>query len=150
MMLSGGSTMAPHSGLSPVLRDKGLRTAGRLARRLGLKFLPVPYDIYRDGFYFIAGRPDAAKKFVDYVHAYNSGKIENDLGQTFLSEGTWSIVWMPGRPRRGHEYGTLAHEVTHYVTNVFDRIGLPIDHDHDEAFAHAVGYGVRYVLEGLR
>jgi hypothetical protein len=46
--------------------------------------------------------------------------------------------------------GYLVHECTHAATMLFDRIGFPIDTEHDEPLAYYTQWLVRSILEKVR
>lgn len=47
-----------------------------------------------------------------------------------------NIIWAPPDV----EYGTLAHECTHVMMNIFHRAGVHIDYDNQEPTAYLMGY----------
>lgn len=65
-------------------------------------------------------------------------------GVTFFAENCHPIIALPRFPKTAQEIGTLAHEATHAVINVFQKIE---ETNYDEVFAHSVGAVVRRVLE---
>lgn len=73
-----------------------------------------------------------------------SKDIDSKRGVTFYSSDCHPLIALPKYPKTASEIGTLAHEATHAVINVFDKIA---ERNFDEVFAHSVGAVVRGVLE---
>ena len=65
-------------------------------------------------------------------------------GVCFYAKDCHPIIALPHAPKTPAEIGTLAHEATHAVRNVFEKIG---EESSDEVFAHSVGAVVRETLK---
>lgn len=78
------------------------------------------------------------------VPLVESKDIEWMRGVTFYSSDCHPLIALPRYPKTATEIGTLAHEATHAIINIFDKIS---ERSFDEAFAHSVGAVVRGVLE---
>jgi hypothetical protein len=70
--------------------------------------------------------------------------LANRRGVCFYSKNCHPIIALPKFPRTPAEIGTLAHEATHAVRNIFEKIEEECS---DETFSHSVGAIVRKVLE---
>lgn len=70
-------------------------------------------------------------------------ELDTRRGICFYNKGCHPVIALPKRPRTPEEIGTLAHESTHAVENVFNNIGETLG---GEVFAHCVGAIVRKVL----
>lgn len=93
------------------------------------------------------GNPKYVEKIVkQWGHKPEDTKssLANRRGVCFYSEGCHPIVALPSCPKTAEEIGTLAHEATHAVINVFSKID---ESSYDEVFAHSVGAVVREVLK---
>lgn len=73
-----------------------------------------------------------------------SKDIDSRRGVTFYSGNCHPLIAFPRYPKTAEEIGTLAHEATHAVLNVFDKVQ---ETNFDEVFAHSVGAVVREVLK---
>lgn len=67
------------------------------------------------------------------------------LGETFMKDGYIPVIWVPRKPKKPREYGTLAHEATHAVSYMFRYLKTPINEDTEEIFSKAVGYIVQKI-----
>ena len=56
-----------------------------------------------------------------------------------------SILWMDSVPDTVFAYGTLVHEVEHYIFYLFKRIGMEHTEASDEAYAYMMGYIFRCI-----
>ena len=56
------------------------------------------------------------------------------------------IIHLPKMPKTPAEIGTLAHEATHAINHIFDKLD-EVNRD-TEVFAHSIGAIVRGVLKG--
>lgn len=65
-----------------------------------------------------------------------------------VRDGHAPIIWLPKKPVTPYELGTFAHEAMHLVRYLFiNWAGLPLTSESDEAYAHAMGFVVKSVLE---
>jgi len=64
-------------------------------------------------------------------------------GACFYSKDCHPVIALPRKPKTPEEIGTLAHEATHAVSNIFEKLD---ERNYDEVFAHSVGAIVRKVL----
>ena len=65
-------------------------------------------------------------------------------GVCFYGEGCHPIIALPNKPKTPEEIGTLAHEATHAIVDIFLKINEPTT---GELFAHSVGAVVRNTLK---
>ena len=80
---------------------------------------------------WLARRYDTNREEDEILQMYGKGK-------TVMLEGGQTILWMPFIPNKGDQY--LAHEIFHAVQFLFDRIGITLSRDSDEAYAYAIQY----------
>lgn len=73
----------------------------------------------------------------------------NGRGRTVLLEGGGTVLRLKSFNGDPASMGTLAHEVFHAVTCLFDKIGICISQDSDEAAAYAIEYLTREILQRL-
>lgn len=80
------------------------------------------------------------KDWVDHVNStgYNGMFTHNE-------EVNISLLWLPKLPITIMEYGTLVHEIEHYVFYLFDHIGMEHTEASDEAYAYMLGYIFREI-----
>ena len=50
------------------------------------------------------------------------------------------ILWLPQVPTSIADYGSLVHEIEHFVFRLFDNIGMTHSDDSDEAYAYLLSY----------
>ena len=79
-----------------------------------------------------------------YDRLAESKDIDRRRGATFYAEECHPVIALPRFPKTPEEIGTLAHEATHAVLNIFQKID---ESYYDEVFAHSVGAVVREVLK---
>lgn len=118
-----------------------------------LRELHVHFGLFDFAFYCVCGPfSDLPPYLIHRRPGYYCGdEITESRGLHFPGGCRWKpIVWIPCTPRSAQHHGTLAHEVTHVVLEMFDWSGMRLNRDPQETFCHAVGYGVSSVLEGLR
>lgn len=65
-------------------------------------------------------------------------------GRTYYHARCHPIIQLNGKPKTPEEMGTLAHEATHAVNNIWGKLDETV---YDEAFAHSIGAIVREVLK---
>lgn len=65
---------------------------------------------------------------------------ENGRGRTGLLESGQGIIRLKKHPRTNEDYGTLQHEIFHYVQFLMDRFKMPLNMDTCEAYAYLIGY----------
>lgn len=68
-------------------------------------------------------------------------------GVCFYAKNCHPIIALHRKPKTADEIGTLAHEATHAVNNIFEKIE---ENASDEVFAHSVGAVVRETLKGMK
>lgn len=51
------------------------------------------------------------------------------------NNSSYTIIWLPK-----FDAGILVHELAHYVMHTFDKVGVPISLENEEAFAFYIGY----------
>ena len=79
-----------------------------------------------------------------HEHIAEAKDLESRRGVTFYSKDCHPIIALPRFPKTAAEIGTLAHEATHAIVNVFEKID---ERSYDEVFAHSIGAVVRVVLK---
>lgn len=80
------------------------------------------------------------KDWVDHVNFTRYNGIF-----TYNEEANISLLWLPKLPITIIEYGTLVHEIEHYVFYLFDHIGMEHTEASDEAYAYMLGYVFREI-----
>ena len=84
----------------------------------------------------------------EYVYSDPNGG-DHDVerrGAYFAKPGHCGVLWIPRRPQTAVEHGTLAHEVVHAVSALFEWAAMQHNESSDETFAHATGFLVRAIL----
>lgn len=71
-------------------------------------------------------------------------QLTDRRGICFYAKDCHPIIALPHRPKTPAEIGTLAHEASHAVMNIFEKLG---EESSDEVFAHSVGAVVRETLK---
>ena len=121
------------------------------AKAFGFKAVGVRFDVYDYEFQVIFGKPDNVVAYVaSRLGIASWDHPGNHRGMTYLRSGMAPIVWMPRPPRTPNELGTLSHELMHVVAAMLVGKGMGLTNASDEAFAYAMGYAVRRVLEQVR
>jgi hypothetical protein len=82
----------------------------------------------------------------EYPDAAHLADCISGRGSCYYRDGCRPIVAIHNPPKTPAEYGTLAHEAAHAVSNVMGAIGAKFE---DEVFAHSVGAVVRLTLEHI-
>ena len=72
-----------------------------------------------------------------------SSSLLNRRGVCFYSKDCHPVIALPRKPKTPEEIGTLAHEATHAVSNIWEKLDETV---YDEVFAHSIGAVVRKVL----
>lgn len=119
-------------------------------KSLGFDHVVVNFGMVDYEFTCIVGACDNVKKYVAFKFDDPGYAFERPMtgrGSFHHKQGCAPIIWIPRWPKTPQEYGTLAHEIGHVVVEMFDHIGHPIDYKTDEAYCHALGFGIRKVLE---
>ena len=105
--------------------------------------IPVFNDEY--SVIFCWGEEKKIKKVLrSWGHKTKDVNLLDFRGQTFYTKDCHPVIAMPKFPVTPEQIGTLAHEATHAINNIFDKIGAFKD---DELFAHSIGAVVRQVLK---
>lgn len=107
--------------------------------------IPILNHEYR--VYFTWGTFDEVKKILK-KHQYPMDRIEEEAtfdgrGSCFHAKGCHPVIAMPCLPETPEEIGTLAHEATHAINDIWNKISENSMH---ECYAHSVGAIVRTVL----
>ena len=88
-----------------------------------------------------------AEGFLDVLdnwhHPTNSDFNFDSRGLTVWTAGCHPVIWLPWYPQTPEALGTLAHEATHAIEDIFRKINEPLG---GEIFAHSIGAVVRYTL----
>jgi hypothetical protein len=59
------------------------------------------------------------------------------------------IIRLVNYPRTSSQIASVAHEAFHAVCMLFRIVGIPLGKDSEEAFAYALAYLTRHILNGL-
>lgn len=87
------------------------------------------------------------EKFVKDWHGERSDILkcmEKARGACFCKNDGHPIIAFHHFPRTAEDIGTLAHEATHAITDIFNKIDETV---WDEVFCHSIGAVVRTVLQ---
>lgn len=115
-----------------------------------MKFITIPIlnNYYKA--YFCYGDAAYIKKCLKKTHHIKEDievdrdfDIENIRGACFYTDGCHPLIAMPVFPETPEEIGTLAHEATHAINNIFQTIG---ESTSGEVYSHSVGAIVEEVL----
>lgn len=107
--------------------------------------IPILNDEYKVIVCF--GNPARVEKVLkSYGHRSEDTKstMIGNRGTCFCTAGCHPVIALPNKPKSATEIGTLAHEATHAIENIFNMIEQPLG---GELFAHSVGAVVRGVLK---
>lgn len=117
--------------------------------RFGFAEITVQLDVYDAFFTCIFGKPDKLLPFLDQRlgRANWTAPEARHRGMTYTWTGKAPVVWMPRPPRSPAEIGVLAHEIVHVLTAILVEKGLRLTESSEEAFAYAMGFCLRSVLE---
>lgn len=113
------------------------------------KAIKIKLDVFCQDFYVIEGEPDEA--FAQLPKKLQIPELRRDFdldsdGMCFVV-GAAMIIWLRPEVFKGAWYGILAHELSHGINLMFDRMGCPpVDKDNDETFAYCIGYLMQEVL----
>lgn len=84
----------------------------------------------------------------DYKHPRTIDEVNEQCkhtrGSFWHEKCRFGIISLPHKPKTPDEIGTLAHEATHAIENIFEVIS---EESRDEVFAHSVGAIVREALK---
>lgn len=69
--------------------------------------------------------------------------MDKRRGVCFYHSEGHPVIALPRFPKTPDEIATLAHEATHAIDNIFNKLGETV---RDEVFAHSIGAVVRSVL----
>jgi hypothetical protein len=129
---------------------KVVETERTVAKRLRVKFAHVHFGMFTYGMTVVIGPFEGAKKFAGWKQETSYDREVVPQGMVFDRHGYEPVLWLPRVPRTAREYGTLAHEVFHVVCCLMRWAAVPLTEESEEAFTHALGFGVTQALEGLR
>lgn len=71
-------------------------------------------------------------------------------GVTYRRHDCHPLIVLPRSPKTPQEIGTLAHEATHAILDIYDKVGEDNIAHTEEVFCHSVGAVVREVLKKLK
>lgn len=131
----------------------GRKKSRRYARTCGLKEIHVHFGTFDFAFNCVVGPWEGVRDYVSWKFETDRDTLPDrppPRGMIFRATGYCPILWLPSEPRTPFEHATLAHEVLHAVVQLMEWAGIPLAPESEEAYCHALGYGVRSVLEGLR
>lgn len=120
--------------------------------RFGFEEISIPLAIYDASFTCIFGAPDKLMPFLDRRLGRANWTMPDAThrGMTYTWHGKAPVVWMPRRPRSPAEIGVLAHEIVHILTAILVEKGLKLSDSSEEAFAYAMSFCMRSVLERVK
>lgn len=84
------------------------------------------------------------KTLIKWGHDTKLFNLDGLRGTTLYSKECHPVIAIRNRPKTAEELGTLSHEATHAVMDIFEKIGEKFG---GEVFAHSVGAVVRETLE---
>lgn len=120
-------------------------------KRLGFQVFDVHFGMFDYSVHVVIGPFDNLEKYARWKHENPDIVLPpNCRGLNIRTKGRAPILWLPSKPRAPHEIATLAHEMLHVVHSIMDWAGVPLTHDSDEVYCHALGHGVDAVLERLK
>lgn len=124
-------------------------------KRLGFQAIDLHFGMFDFDVHVIVGnKRENVQRYVEWKIGQPFDvpwEGERRLGAFFSAPHCVPVIWLPRKPRTTGEIGTLAHEMLHAVRMMLvDWAGVELNRDTDEAFCHAIGYGVRTVLEKVR
>lgn len=74
-------------------------------------------------------------KHMEFLQDANGMCIYLNPDNCFEPTSNAHIIWL-----RKYHTPTLVHEITHFVMDVFEHLGIPISHENTETFAHYTEY----------
>lgn len=75
--------------------------------------------------------------------------LEGKRGRCVMFEGGQTLIRLKGLPKNCEDYGTIAHEIFHAVAFLFNRIGIKLSMESDEAFAYAIEFLTKKIYEKI-
>ena len=122
-----------------------------MARRYGLREVKVHWGMFDYEAMVVIGPKDRLADYLGYQFEVPAKDLAGEVGDDFRAkifhrEGMASVIWLPD-VRTPDQVAALAHEMFHAVTKMMDHFGLTLSDESDEAYAHALSFGVRSVLE---
>jgi hypothetical protein len=122
-----------------------------LARRLGLREVEVHFGTFDFTVYVIAGPFKQGCEYIAQVYGDDCYRhLEPAHGYCFTKPAHEPVIWVPG-VRTSKQHGTLAHEMLHAVRYMLHEwADTPFSRKTEEAYCHALGHGVKTVLDALR
>ena len=126
-----------------------------MARRFGLREVKVHWGMFDYEAMVAIGPKDRLADYLGYQFDVPAKEFADEVGgndfkaKMFHYGGKGSVIWLPDI-RTPDQVAALAHEMFHAMTKMMDHFGLTLSDESDEAYAHALSYGVRTVLEALK
>ena len=71
-------------------------------------------------------------------------KFQENRGGCYMTEGRYPVIAMLQKPKTAENIGTLAHEATHAIEDIFQTIA---EDSRGEVYAHSIGAIVRGALK---
>lgn len=122
-------------------------------KRLGFQVVDINFGTFTFPLRVIVGPAEHVEKVVRF-HLDDPDYIVNTNRKRgmFFHRTNWRpIIWLPRKPKTPAEYGTLAHELMHAITVMLVTwVGMTLNEDTDEAFAHAMSYAMGEILTALK
>lgn len=108
----------------------------------------INIPIYKTCLWVYFGSPDECEKALRnknvserYISFFKK-QYNSTVNGLFIygEEDNLSLLWLNDIPYSVADYGSLVHEIEHYVFYLFDRIGMEHTTASDEAYAYMMGY----------
>lgn len=64
----------------------------------------------------------------------------DNKAMTFYDDGSQIVVWFPKLSKTFEDLSTINHEVSHVITAILERIGVPLSEDTSEVHAYMTGF----------
>ena len=112
-------------------------------------------EIYKVRIYVYFGAvDDKMHKFMRpfRVHGYTSQEFEELCSHCAGSTSRFGrnlAIWMPELPTKPKHYGTIAHEIAHVVSHIFDLCDIQQTNDNDEPFAYLTSWITQRIYEKI-
>lgn len=82
-----------------------------------------------------------AKLFINGILGNVSEDSDFDnKAMTFYDDGSQIVVWFPKLSKTFEDLSTINHEVSHVITAILERIGVPLSEDTSEVHAYMTGF----------
>ncbi len=120
-------------------------------RKISYREVRIPLPIYKSGVIVMITKD--TKRAAANVRKWYKGDFEEwDAysvdGKTISKDGyTGPVIWIREEPNTPYRIGVLSHEVFHAVCRIFNRIGIPLSYESEEAYNYLQEHIFTSVLE---